>query len=157
MTSACLLRRSPGWSTALAVVIFAVTGMPNTAVAASTTLECPPTVQLNEPRASASSLPAGAEIVLDANPLRLTGYNVFDGPLIREAALMPQSDKPGKGGSTAVWTFEGDYSQGKFLSCDYAGGVVRMAQRVDDAVKRCTVVSRKSGKPAVLQVRFQCE
>lgn len=70
---------------------------------------------------------------------------------------MPHSDKPGKDGSTAVWTFEGDYSQGKYLSCDYAGGVVRMAQRADDAVKLCTVVSRKSGKPAALQVRFRCE
>ncbi len=156
MTSAHLLR-STGWSAAFAVVIFAASGVPNTAVAASTMLECPATIQLNEPRATASGLPAGAEIVLDANPLRLTGYNVFDGPPVREAALMPHSDKPGKDGSTAVWTFEGDYSQGKYLSCDYAGGVVRMAQRADDAVKRCTVVSRKSGKPAALQVRFRCE
>ncbi|AVS72680.1 STY0301 family protein [Paracidovorax cattleyae] len=157
MTPSPAPRSQAGRPSLLAILLLAAAGLPGAAMAAPTTLECPATVQLDAPRATASGLPAGTDIVLDTRPLRLTGYNLFDGPPAQGAALVPQSDKPGKGGSTAMWSFEGDYPQGKFLSCDYAGGTVRLVQRTDDAVKRCTAVSRTSGKPSVLQVRFQCE
>jgi len=139
------------------------TAATGTAAAPAAALECPATVRLDAPKASASGLPAGTEIVLDARPLRLTGYNFFDGPPAQGAALVPTSDKPakgekgGKGDSTATWVFEGDYPQGKFASCDYAGGTVRLVQRMDDAAKRCTATSRTAGNPPVLQVRFRCE
>jgi len=158
MRPATLLRRATSRASALslsAVAIAALHVVPATAATAA--LECPATLRLTSPRAEAANLPAGTEIVLDQRPLRLTGHNVFDGPPTQGAALMPQSDKPAKGGSTAVWSFEGDYPHGKFLSCDYAGGAVRMVQRVGDAVKRCTSQSSTSKNPATLQTRFQCE
>ena len=134
-----------------------------TAAAPAATLECPATVRLDAPKASAPGVPAGTEIVLDARPLRLTGYNFFDGPPAQGAALVSTSDRPakgakgGRGESTATWVFEGDYPQGKFASCDYAGGTVRLVQRMDDAAKRCMATSRTAGTPSVLQVRFRCE
>ncbi|WCM93199.1 hypothetical protein M5C99_00245 [Acidovorax sp. NCPPB 2350] len=153
MTIACppLSRRM------LAALALAAAGAPGMASAASTTLECPATVRLSAPKAEASGLPAGTEISLSQKALPLSGANVFDGPPAQEAALIPQSDKPGKAGSTATWTFEGDYPQGKFVSCDYAGGTVRVAQRVDDAAKRCTATTRTSKNPPRLQARFQCD
>lgn len=160
-------------SATLACLLVAATGLPGAAAAAtpngtaaSAALECPATVQLEAPRATASGLPAGTEIVLDARPLRLTGYNFFDGPPAQGAALVPTSDKPGKGTkgakgakseSTATWVFEGDYPQGKFASCDYAGGTVRLVRRMDDGAKRCTATSRTAGDPPALQVQFRCE
>lgn len=172
--SAFTLHVLAGRSAALALFLVAGTGLagaattpasaPNgTAAAPAAALECPATVRLDAPKASASGLPAGTEIVLDARPLRLTGYNFFDGPPAQGAALVPTSDKPakgakgGKGDSTATWVFEGDYPQGKFASCDYAGGTVRVVQRMDDAAKRCMATSRTAGNPSVLQVRFRCE
>ncbi|WP_353618400.1 STY0301 family protein [Paracidovorax avenae] len=158
--SASAFHTPAGRSVALALLLMAATG---TASASAATLECPATVRLDAPKASASGVPAGTEIVLDASPLRLTGYNFFDGPPAQGAALVPTSDKPakgakgGKGESTATWVFEGDYPQGKFASCDYAGGTVRLVQRMDDAAKRCMAMSRTAGNPSVLQVRFRCE
>lgn len=158
--SASAFHTPAGRSVALALLLMAATG---TAPASAATLECPATVRLDAPKASASGVPAGTEIVLDASPLRLTGYNFFDGPPAQGAALVPTSDKPakgakgGKGESTATWVFEGDYPQGKFASCDYAGGTVRLVQRMDDAAKRCMATSRTAGNPSVLQVRFRCE
>lgn len=163
-------------SAALALFLMAGTGLAGAATATATgtaatgttaasaaALECPATVRLDAPKASASGIPAGTEIVVDARPLRLTGYNFFDGPPAQGAALVPTSDKPAKGAkgvkgeSTATWVFEGDYPQGKFASCDYAGGTVRLVQRMDDAAKRCMATSRTAGNPSVLQVRFRCE
>ncbi|GEM_PF-1675816 len=165
-----------GRSAVLALFLVAGTGLAGAATATATattptgtaaapaaTLECPATVRLDAPKASASGLPAGTEIVLAASPLRLTGYNFFDGPPAQGAALVPTSDKPAKGGkggkgdATATWVFDGDYPQGKFASCDYAGGTVRVVQRMDDAAKRCTATSRTAGDPPALQVRFRCE
>ncbi|GKT23488.1 STY0301 family protein [Acidovorax sp. SUPP3334] len=163
MRSTPLLRRPAARAAALVALTAALlSGVSAPATAATASLECPATVRLTSPRAEAAGLPAGTEIVLDQSPLRLTGHNVFDGPPAQGAALMPQSDKPakggkGQGGSTAVWAFEGDYPQGKFLACDYAGGAVRVVQRVDDAVKRCTAQSSTSKNPATLQTRFQCD
>lgn len=174
--SACAFHVPAGRSVALALFLMAGTGLAGaatatatatsatgTAAASAATLECPATVRLDAPKASASGVPAGTEIVLDARPLRLTGYNFFDGPPAQGAALVPTSDKPargakgGKGESTATWVFEGDYPQGKFAACDYAGGTVRLVQRMDDAAKRCMATSRTAGNPSVLQVRFRCE
>ncbi|MDA8454942.1 hypothetical protein M4R22_09220 [Acidovorax sp. GBBC 3334] len=143
-----------------AAFVLAAAVLSGPALAAPKALECPATVRLASPRAEATGLPAGTEVVLSQSPLRLTGHNVFDGPPAQGAALMPQSEKPAKGGkgpSTAVWAFEGDYPQGKFLACDYAEGAVRVVQRVDDAVKRCTSTSSTSKNPATLQTRFACE
>ncbi|GKS89581.1 STY0301 family protein [Acidovorax sp. SUPP2539] len=158
MRSTPLLRRPAARAAALVALTAALfSGVSAPAIAATASLECPATVRLTSPRAEAAGLPAGTEIVLDQSPLRLTGHNVFDGPPAQGAVLMPQSDKPGRGGATAVWNFEGDYPQGKFLACDYAGGAVRVVQRVDDAVKRCTARSSTTKNPATLQTRFQCE
>lgn len=158
MRSTPLLRRPAARAAALVALTAALfSGVSAPAIAATASLDCPATVRLTSPRAEAAGLPAGTEIVLDQRPLRLTGHNVFDGPPAQGAVLMPQSDKPGKGGATAVWHFEGDYPQGKFLACDYAGGAVRVVQRVDDAVKRCTARSSTTKNPATLQTRFQCE
>ncbi|WOI46247.1 STY0301 family protein [Acidovorax sp. BLS4] len=158
MRSTPLLRRPAARAAALVALTAALfSGVSAPAIAATASLDCPATVRLTSPRAEAAGLPAGTEIVLDQRPLRLTGHNVFDGPPAQGAVLMPQSDKPGKGGATAVWNFEGDYPQGKFLACDYAGGAVRVVQRVDDAVKRCTARSSTTKNPATLQTRFQCE
>lgn len=170
MPPAFALPFTAGRSAALACFLIAATGLPGAATAAtatgtagSATLECPATVQLEAPRATASGLPAGTEIVLDTRPLRLTGYNFFDGPPAQGAALVPTSDKPGKGTkgakseSTATWVFEGDYPQGKFASCDYAGGTVRLVQRMNDGAKRCMATSRTPGDPPALQVQFRCE
>ncbi len=158
MRPAPLLRRPAARRAVLAFALAAAAaGLSAPALAATASLDCPATVRLTSPRAEAAGLPAGTEVVLDQSPLRLSGHNVFDGPPAQGAVLMPQSDKPGKGGSTAVWKFDGDYPQGKFLACDYAGGAVRVVQRVDDAVKRCTAQSSTTKNPATLQTRFQCE
>lgn len=138
---------------ALALALLALPGLGM----AATRLECPPTVQLSSASAEAGGLPAGAALSLTRSPMRLSGIGMYDGPPEQGAALMPQSDKARKAGSTTLWAFEGDYPQGRFASCDYAGGAVRVVLRIDDAAKACTATTQDNRAQRTLAARFQCE
>ncbi|SFD74883.1 STY0301 family protein [Paracidovorax konjaci] len=122
-----------------------------------TALACPASIQLSSAHLEASGLPTGTTLSVDRTPLPLSGSNVFSGPPEQAGALMPTATTKGKGGNRAVWEFEGSYPEGKFISCDYAGGTVRVVRRVDDAAKRCTSTSSTTKNPPALQTQFQCE
>lgn len=109
----------------------------------------PATVVVNPPA------PAFTPWVSDT-ALMLTGASAFDGPPEQGAALKPASDKRVAGGSTVVWHFEGKFEAGKWLSCDYAQGLVRLAVQVDAATTRCEARTRINKAPARPAVMLAC-
>ncbi|MFI8619138.1 STY0301 family protein [Acidovorax sp. NPDC077693] len=140
----------------LIITATAITALASGEIGATELLECPATVRLTSPFIQGENLPSGTRILVDTRPLQLTGYNVFDGPPAQGAALIPHTDRPRHGKSIATWNFEGDFPYGKFLSCDYAGGTVRLVKRVNDVVKQCTSQSNVVNAQNPLQIKFQC-
>lgn len=117
---------------------------------------CPAQLRLNSATVTVNPpAPAFTPSVSDM-PLALTGASAFDGPPEQGAALKPVSDKRSAGGSTTVWHFEGSFEAGKWLSCDYAQGLVRLAVQVDAAATRCEARTAAAKAPARVTVTLAC-
>jgi len=114
---------------------------------------CPEKVQLSAGSFTVTNVPAGFKSVISNSPIRLTGINMFDGPPEEEAALLPTKEN----GDVSVWKFEGTYESGKWLSCDYVEGLIRVTTRVADTSVQCSVTAKKSGSPLILRARFVCK
>lgn len=59
------------------------------------------------------------------------------------ADLKPSLTRKTAGGTIVTWVFEGAYPQGKWLSCEYANGVVSLAKRVVDATNECSITYKR--------------
>ena len=124
-------------------------------LAATTRFTCPAKVHLESGRV-ADDLPAGVVASVDASALRLSGIGAFDGPPDRGGALMPTSSSRDDARST--WVFSGPMPDGgRWVSCDYAGGLVHVATRVDERAVSCEGVATKSGSPRILRAEFVCQ
>ena len=121
-------------------------------VRAAENISCPDTIRFASVNIEENAIPSGYGVLTSGRSIKLTGENMYDGPPEREASLIPRSEKSRQGEEVAVWKFEGEYPLGKFISCDYAYGLVRLTRRVDDAASSCSAVSapRKA-------TRFNCE
>ena len=56
-----------------------------------------------------------------------------------------------------TWKFEGDFPQGKWLTCDYAGGVVSISKEVARNTTECAVVYEKKNKDKPDYIRIACK
>ncbi len=124
------------------------------ASSAATTAVCPARVHLESGRVAAGDVPASYKATVDPMPLPLSGVSIYDGPPEQGAALVPTS--AGRNGDRSTWAFAGTYPDGKWLSCDYANGLVHLSIRADDASVSCDAVATKSGDPKILRGTFTC-
>ena len=115
---------------------------------------CPVRIHVEEAKVAAADQPARFQSTVDATPLFLSGLNVYDGPPERGAVLMPAQNN--HGGARSTWRFPGSYPDGKWLSCDYANGLIHVAVRADDAATSCDGTMTKEGDPAVMHGTFVC-
>jgi len=71
-----------------------------------------------------------------------------------QAALKPSATRKIAGGNAVVWVFEGPYPDGKWLSCEYAGGIASLSRRIADTVSECSVTygSVKQGVQVVREI-----
>ncbi len=136
------------------IVIAACVATGPVASSAATTTVCPARVHLESGRIAVTDVPASFKSTVDPMPLLLSGVSVYDGPPEQRAALVPTSGS--RTGDRSTWAFAGSYPDGKWLSCDYANGLVHLAIRVDDASASCDAVATKSGEPRVLRGTFTC-
>lgn len=129
--------------------------------AASQSFVCPAQVRLNAATATVSPAAPGFTPLVSDAPLPLTGASAFNGPPEEGAALKPASERRGAAGSTAVWRFERSsgsshevsINTGKWMSCDYAQGLVRLTVQVHADTKNCearTVPAKAAGRVSVL-------
>jgi len=125
---------------------------------AETTYACPDTVRIASGTVAADTVPPGYDAVVSKTPVRLSGINVFDGPPEDGAALVPHSERKAtqKTATTSIWKFEGNYPLGKYISCDYGYGVVRVIARTYDSVTSCTAHSEIIKPSNIMKARFSC-
>jgi hypothetical protein len=86
--------------------------------------------------------------------LPLTGGMVFDGPPEQGASLKPEwSDRADM---RLRWNLEHLASGKPWLSCDYAQGALRIAQKAPEGAIRCRAEFRREDRPRRLTGRFIC-
>lgn len=114
---------------------------------------CPESIRVSSATVTLESVPEGFEVFAPKSLMRLTGFNVYDGPPAQGAALKPHSATARK----ALWKFEGSYPQGVFISCDYGNGIVRLATRAEGGVTSCSVTTAVVKPQQTKKVSVVCQ
>ncbi|WP_368664713.1 STY0301 family protein [Zoogloea sp. LCSB751] len=127
-------------STKLALIVIAlfsgISMYPSHVLADGQTVECPLTISA-ESVYIADHKDGWTSFV--PQPLRLTAAGFMQGEPSMRADLKPSFTRKTASSTTLVWAFEGSYPQGKWLSCEYANGVVSLAKRVADTTTECSI------------------
>jgi hypothetical protein len=113
---------------------------------------CPSRVHVASGALAPEDVPAGFHATFSDSQVWLTGFSVFEGPPAQGAALVPDLGK----GDVATWKFQGTAPEGRWLSCDYAEGLIHLAVRADDQAKSCQGRFAKSGDPKLPHAEFSC-
>ena len=134
-----------------AVVKLSIVTFSQQAFAADQKIDCPAEI----PAASlqVTSTPAGWTPFVPS-PLILTAAAFMQASPEKMAYLKPYSTSENKKHSIVTWKFEGEYPQGKWLTCDYAGGAVSLSKEIDRDISSCTIEYEKKirGKVGFVQV-----
>lgn len=127
-------------------------------VCAETTYLCPETTRLEAAVVAPTGLPEGFALMTSKAPIRLSGISVFDGPPERNAVLIPAAERGDlrRKETVSLWKFEGAYPEGKYISCDYAQGVLHLHVRVAEGVTQCEAFTARRKPHATLTARFVC-
>lgn len=86
------------------------------------------------------------------SPMPLTAAGFMQASPEKMAYLKPSSTKNQKNGTTVIWKFEGEYPLGKWLTCDYANGLVSISKEIDKTVEECSVIYEKKNKKSLVAV-----
>ena len=90
--------------------------------------------------------------LVSESPIWLTGVGAFDGPPEEGASLKPdRTNKAGKAESS-TWVFHGAIERGKWMTCDYADGLVHLAVQVNARSAKCSAVAERLQNPGVLGI-----
>jgi hypothetical protein len=116
---------------------------------------CPNRVRLASGNVVPEDVPSGYKTFVSDTPVGLTGVSVFDGPPEDGAALKPSSVTSHE--EIIRWRFEGSYEKGKWASCDYANGLIRLTRQVQEPTSSCTAAVRKSGPHKTIEAKFTCK
>lgn len=129
--------------------------MASASAIADDVLECPETTRLASGTVSPDSIPAISQALVSNEIVRLSGVSVFDGPPEQGASLKP--DTVANKGRDIIWKFEGDYPQGKFISCDYANGLIRIYSKIADVTVACVSKTEITKSQKILKATFICK
>lgn len=76
----------------------------------------------------------------------------------KEGALLQATSSRREGKTEWLrWNFAHPHTRGKWLSCDYAQGLIRLNLAIGEQAKHCLAKLTHSGKPVKLAVEFVCE
>lgn len=89
--------------------------------------------------------------------LALTAAGFMQAPPEKMAHLKPSSTKENKKRTIVTWKFQGDYPQGKWLTCDYAQGAVSLSKEIDRSTAECSVIYEKKNSGTAGAVRVACK
>lgn len=113
------------------------------ALAADAVIECPASIA---PELGDLSVDKSAWVVFVARPFLLTAAGFMQGEPSMRADLKPTSTRKTTTGRVVTWRFAGSYPRGKWLSCDYADGLVSLSKQIPDTIGECSVTYRGIGK-----------
>ena len=103
------------------------------------------------------NVPDSWQIFKQPNKLKIISAGFYDGQPPDMANLKPYESKKIKNLTTLKWKFEGDYPNGKWLSCDYEGGIVTLAKELLSNISECTVTYKKMNIPNEQTVSISCK
>jgi hypothetical protein len=105
------------------------------------TFNCPAYIAASS--ANVVEVPPSWKVNGQSNKLKVVSAGFSDGQPSELAYLKPYETRR-KGGSTvAIWKFEGLYPKGKWLSCDYEGGLVSLTREMPTGISECVVIYEK--------------
>lgn len=139
-------------------IVFLAAWLPVATAWAETTYLCPETTRLDSAVVAPASLPAGFALTAGKGPIRLSGVSVFDGPPERNAALLPATERGDlrRKETVSLWKFAAAHPEGKYVSCDYAQGVLHLHIRVAEGVTECEAFTARNKHHDTLIARFVC-
>ena len=77
--------------------------------------------------------------------LSLTSVSLMQGAPVTQAHLKPNRTTSTKKGSTVIWMFEGEFPEGKWLSCSYGDGAITLSKKIAETYSECSVSYQGSG------------
>ncbi|HMW47016.1 MAG TPA: hypothetical protein PKD17_06055 [Cellvibrionaceae bacterium] len=94
---------------------------------------------------------AGWDVLVSDMPIWLTNISVYDGPVVQNAALVPNAKK----NKEEYWDFK-NHPGALFLSCEYANGAFKLTKPLPAGVTACKASVKKSSSTGMLQGGFIC-
>ena len=125
------------------------------AYSAETSFHCKDKIRLVSGSVVSEDIPTGYKPFISNMINRLTGVSVFDGPPEDSAVLKPFSVT--QKGTQIKWVFEGSYEKGKWFSCDYADGLIRLVQQIPESASVCTATLKKIKPYNTLDSMIYCK
>jgi hypothetical protein len=141
-------------SNSLRMAIFAAALTGAQACSATEHIVCPSAIRLDKATVAVDAVPAGFQPMVSKSATGITGVSAYDGPAEEGAALKPTSE--GAKDGSAEWHFAGSFPRGKWISCDYAKGLLRLTRRVEDGTSVCSASIRKMPPYGKLEASFSC-
>ncbi len=160
---------SSAWRVSLSVllviaglgVIAAVAFVIARSATSTATITCRATLRLAPGTTVDPELPApwrssivGGAPPLGGEALPLTGVGAFDGPPEQGAAPVPPASNAAN--TVIQWTFSGEFARGKWLSCDYGGGVLRATREAAPDTTTCEAQLTRDEGRRLSGARFHC-
>jgi len=110
--------------------------------ASSETFSCPQYVTASS--ANVVEVPTSWKAYSQSNKLKVVSAGFSDGQPSDMAYLKPYETNQ-KGNLTVVrWKFEGPFPKGKWLCCDYEGGLFSLAKELPNSISECVVTYEKT-------------
>lgn len=118
-------------------------------------LFCPSKVRLISGNVVLEEGPPDYRSFIPNTIIRLTGVTVFDGPPEEGAVLKPSSQSASE--TRIKWIFEGKYGKGKWFSCDYANGIIKLVKQIREPSANCTAIFVKAQPFNTFEAKLTCK
>jgi len=91
-------------------------------------------------------------------PLRLSHAGFMQADPSQREELAPSTIREGKTRGILTWKIEGKYTDGLWLSCQYAGGVASLSRKIGEAesFSECSVTYRHDNKTVSRIEKIRC-
>lgn len=89
--------------------------------------------------------------------LKLTSVGFMQAPPEKVAHLKPFTSSKYKKNDTDNWRFEGDYPEGKWITCSYDQGTASLSKKIDNKFSECAVTTVIKRKYADKQFEIRCK
>ncbi|WP_157263451.1 STY0301 family protein [Azohydromonas aeria] len=116
-------------------------------------IECPTRIFMDSGQVALKDLPTGFVVSTPKSSFLLYSMTVYNGPPEKKSSMAPNLDVRSR---DSGWKFEGDFPEGKWISCDYAEGLIRLAKRLDEPTEQCRGILEQKGNPKLPHGVFRC-
>ena len=116
---------------------------------------CPGWVRLAPQETRLQEVPAGYSLFISGSVVRLSGVSAYDGPPEDGAILKPITH--GSNSAKIEWRFNGAFDKGKWLSCDFANGLIRLTREIAKQTVTCTAMVSRTEPQKTLEADISCQ